>query len=435
MVVRFDSFRQHFCAAAAFPVCVLYLVEHWSITSFTVRLFFLATPFLHTHTHTQTHKHTRTDGWEDRWVVSKNKDDYGKWDVTAGMYYNDAEEDKGLHTSQDARFYAISSRFDDFSNKDKELYIQFVVKHEQNIDCGGGYVKVFPSDLDQEKMHGESPYNIMFGPDICGQATRKVHVILNHNGENVQISKNIPCKFDEASHLYTLVIKPDNTYEVRIDGKRVEGGSIEEDFDMLPPKTIKDPSVSKPEDWVDEKEIPDPEDKKPEDWDAPEHIPDPEAEKPEDWDDEMDGEWEAPMIPNPDYKGEWQPRMIPNPEYKGEWVHPEIPNPEYQPDDSLYAYDSFGVIGFDLWQVKSGTIFDDVLITDDSSAVDLAVARFEARVEGETAMKEAEEEKKRKEEEAKKAAEAEQEEDDEEEEEEFDDDDEEEEEEEGHDEL
>ena len=23
---------------------------------------------------------------------------------------------------------------------------------------------------------------------------------------------------------------------------------------------------------------------------------------PEDWDDEMDGEWEPPMIPNPDYK-------------------------------------------------------------------------------------------------------------------------------------
>jgi len=37
------------------------------------------------------------------------------------------------------------------------------VKHEQNIDCGGGYVKLFASDLDQTNMHGESPYNIMFG--------------------------------------------------------------------------------------------------------------------------------------------------------------------------------------------------------------------------------------------------------------------------------
>lgn len=338
------------------------------------------------------------DGWKDRWVQSKHKDDYGKWDISAGKYYNDPEEDKGLKTMENAKFYAISTRFNEFSNKDKDLYVQFIVKHEQDIDCGGGYVKLFPASLDQEDMHGESPYNVMFGPDICGSSTRKVHVILNYKGENVQTKKNIPCKHDEASHLYTLVLKPDNTYEVRIDGERVEGGNIEDDFDMLPPKKIKDPSVSKPADWVDEKEIPDPEDKKPDDWDQPEHIPDPDAEKPDDWDDEMDGEWEAPMIPNPDYKGEWKPRMIPNPDYKGEWVHPEIDNPDYVPDDTLYKYDSFGVLGFDLWQVKAGSIFDDVLITDDESVVKKAVDQFKKRTEGEAAMK-AEEEKKKKEEE------------------------------------
>ena len=44
------------------------------------------------------------------------------------------------------------------------------------------------------------------------------------------------------------------------------------------------------------------------DWDKAEHIADPDATKPEDWDDEMDGEWEPPMIDNPEYKGEWKPR-------------------------------------------------------------------------------------------------------------------------------
>ena len=77
---------------------------------------------------------------------------------------------------------------------------------------------------------------------------------------------------------------------------------MEADWDFLPPKKIKDPSQSKPEDWDDKATIPDPDDQKPEDWDKPEHIPDPEATKPEDWDDEMDGEWEAPMIDNPEYK-------------------------------------------------------------------------------------------------------------------------------------
>merc|ERR1711868_173455 len=105
---------------------------------------------------------------------------------------------------------------------------------------------------------------------------------------------------------------------------------------------IKDPEASKPEDWDDRAKIDDPEDSKPEDW-------------------------EQPMIDNPEYKGEWKPRQIDNPEYKGKWVHPEIENPEYDADEAkkLGKYDEICKIGFDLWQVKSGTIFDNILITDD----------------------------------------------------------------------
>ncbi len=43
-------------------------------------------------------------------------------------------------------------------------------------------------------MHGESPYNLMFGPDICGPGTKKVHVIFNYNGKNLLIKKDIRCK-------------------------------------------------------------------------------------------------------------------------------------------------------------------------------------------------------------------------------------------------
>lgn len=49
----------------------------------------------------------------------------------------------GIQTSQDAKFYGLSAKFDEpFSNEGKTLVIQFQVKHEQTIDCGGGYVKV-----------------------------------------------------------------------------------------------------------------------------------------------------------------------------------------------------------------------------------------------------------------------------------------------------
>lgn len=33
-----------------------------------------------------------------------------------------------------------------------------------------------------------------------------------------------------------------------------------------------------------------------------ETIPDPDAKKLDDWNDEMDGEWEPPMVTDPDYK-------------------------------------------------------------------------------------------------------------------------------------
>jgi calreticulin len=99
-------------------------------------------------------------------------------------------------------------------------------------------------------------------------------------------------------------------------------------------------------------------------WDKPEHVADPDAKQPEDWDDEIDGAWEPPMIDNPEYKGAWKARQIDNPAYKGPWVHPEIDNPDYEEDPNLYLYKDIGVIGFDLWQVKSGTIFDNIIITD-----------------------------------------------------------------------
>ena len=52
------------------------------------------------------------------------------------------------------------------------------------------------------------------------------------------------------------------------------------------------------------------------------------------------------------FVGEWKPKQIKNPAYKGKWVHPEIDNPEYNEDKEIYAFEDFGRIGLDLWQVK-----------------------------------------------------------------------------------
>jgi len=357
-------------------------------------------------------KETFDGDWEKRWVPSTFKESegtQGKWEVTAGKFYGDAEADKGLQTSQDARFYQISAAFPEFSNKGKDLILQYSVKHEQKIDCGGGYLKIMPAEgVDQKTFNGDSPYNIMFGPDICGTSTKKTHLIFNYKGKNHLINKEIKAESDEFTHLYTLILKPDNTYKVEIDGTELASGSLAEDWDMLPAKEIKDPKASKPADWVDEKMIADPSDKKPEGWDdIAKEIADPAATKPEDWDDELDGEWERPMIANPEYKGEWSPKMIENPAYKGEWVHPMVPNPDYFEDPDLYLYESNKYVGFEIWQVKAGTIFDNILVTDDlAEARKLAELTNKTR-DGEKKMwDKQEEERKAKEEDERKAREA-----------------------------
>merc|ERR1712139_199043 len=141
--------------------------------------------------------------------------------------------------------------------------------------------------------------------------------------------------------------------------------------------------------------------------DIPAKIADPKATKPDDWDDESDGTWEAPQIDNPDFKGAWKAKRIKNPAYKGVWEAKLIDNPKYASDDKLYSYPKFSTVGIDVWQVKSGTIIDNLLITDD---VDYATKHAEKtwktkKDEEERAKKEEERKKKEEEDKAKKAEE------------------------------
>ncbi|KAL7529750.1 hypothetical protein ACHAXR_003139 [Thalassiosira sp. AJA248-18] len=353
------------------------------------------------------------DAWKDRWTISsdwKSKSELGEWENTAGEWYGGESSDKGIKTSTDARFYGLSSPMaKTFNSSDKkDLVIQYSVKHEQKIDCGGAYIKLMAGGdkFESTKFGGDTPYAVMFGPDICGTSNKRTHVILNYEkkDDNLLIKKNVGCEDDQLSHLYTLVLRPDNTFEVFVDNKSVRAGKLEDEFDFLPAKEIKDPDQSKPEDWVDAAEMVDPEDVKPEGYDdIPMEIPDPDASKPDDWDDEDDGEWEPPMVDNPEFMGPWSPKMIPNPDYKGAWVHPMIANPEYEYDENMYAVCKDGCthVGFELWQVKSGTIFDDIIVTDSlEEAQTYAEETFFKKKDGEKEMFDAAEKKKREDEEA-----------------------------------
>jgi calreticulin len=314
-----------------------------------------------------------------RWVHSDWKQDTGeagKFEWSSGLWSGDSNH-KGIRTPVDAKFYSATSKMSKtFDNTDQTLVLQFSVKHEQKIDCGGGYVKLLPPNTDQSKFNGESPYTIMFGPDICGM-TKRIHVIFNHNGQNLLKKSDISCPDDEFTHFYTLIVRSDDTWEVLVDGESKEKGQLKEGWDFEKPKMIKDPNAKKPSDWVDREHMDDPSDVKPADWDAePEKIADPEAVKPDDWNEEEDGKWEAPTIPNPKYKGQWKPKQIKNPDYKGPWIHPEISNPDYVEHSNVYKRGSIGMVGIEIWQVKAGTLFGDFLLTNDENE---AKSEYESR--------------------------------------------------------
>ncbi|XP_041044884.1 calnexin-like [Carcharodon carcharias] len=360
----------------------------------------------------------------DGWVLSKTKKDDadediakydGKWAVEE-LVENTVPGDKGLVLKSKAKHHAISAPLKKpFLFKGEPLIIQYEVNFQNGIDCGGAYLKLLShtDDLKLEKFFDKTPYSIMFGPDKCGE-DYKLHFIFRHKnpitGDYEEKHAKRPDvdlkKFytDKITHLYTLVLNPDNSFEMLIDQTVVSKGNLLEDMTppINPPKEIDDPNDSKPEDWDERPKIPDPDAQKPEDWDedAPakiidpdavkpegwlndeaEYVPDPSAEKPEDWDEEMDGEWEAPQIPNPkcetapgcgiweppmmnnpNYKGKWKPPMIDNPNYQGVWNPRKIQNPDYFEDLQPYKMTPIIAVGLELWSMTSDILFDNFII-------------------------------------------------------------------------
>ncbi|GMF19818.1 unnamed protein product [Phytophthora lilii] len=330
------------------------------------------------------------------------------------------EPERALVLDTAARHYGLAVALDaplqvDGSDARKEMVVQYEVKLQKGLDCGGAYVKLLRKDAegqDYAAFSDATPFVLMFGPDKCGKSD-KVHLIFQHKNpitqeyEEKHMMEAPGIKSDKDTHLYTAVIRDDNTFEVFVDQKSVKSGSLLENFlpSVIPEKEIDDPEDSKPDDWVDEKKIRDPNAVKPDDWDedAPARIPDedavkpddwlddepavindPDVVKPEDWDDEDDGEFVVPQIPNPKcsevsgcgewkrptkanpaYKGKFYAPYIPNPAYKGEWKPRKIPNPNYFEDKHPARLDPIGALAVEVWTMTEGITFDNFWLGND----------------------------------------------------------------------
>lgn len=387
------------------------------------------------------------DAFKDQWVQSEAKkdgadSDIAKYDGEFAIETPDEENrlkgDYGMALRTKARHHAISSALNrPFVFENRPLIVQYEVMFQNGMECGGAYLKLLsqPQSLGpqvQQKItvpemmrafNDKTIYSIMFGPDKCG-TEQKLHFIFQHKNPKTGVfqekhwkqAKNaggaMGGKFNEVfvdkkSHQYTLIVSPDNTFDILIDGRSEAKGSLLDDFDppVNPPKEIEDADDSKPDDWDEREKIPDPEATKPEDWDEaepqeiadpnaekpvgwfddePSLIPDPEAVRPRDWDEDMDGmweaplvdnprckdagcgEWKAPMIANPKYKGKWRAPMIDNPAYRGKWKPRKIANPEYFEDlQPFFHLQPVVAVGFELWSMSDGILFDNLLVTDD----------------------------------------------------------------------
>ncbi|XP_071786235.1 calnexin-like isoform X2 [Asterias amurensis] len=366
-----------------------------------------------------------------RWVVSAAKKDGvdadlakydGKWAIEEPTD-QPLQGDLGLTLKSKAKHHAVSAMLDKQVLFDEDpLIVQYEVKFQNGMECGGAYIKLLSHsvDLKLENVNDKTSYTIMFGPDKCGN-DQKLHFIFRHKNPitgqfEEKHAKKPSGSFahvftDKKTHLFTLVVNPDNNFEIFVDQISVSSGNLLEDMTppVNPPEEIDDPSDSKPDDWDDRKKIVDPDATKPDDWDedAPatiidedatmpdgwlEHeqelIDDPDADKPEDWDDDMDGEWEPPKlknplcedigcgkwenpsIPNPDYKGKWKAPLIDNPAFRGEWKPQRISNPEYFEDMEPFRMTPIGMICLELWSMTEGIVFDNFIITSSRQVAD-----------------------------------------------------------------
>lgn len=105
---------------------------------------------------------------------------------------------------------------------------------QNGLDCGGGYIKIYEAteDFNASAVTPNTPYIIMFGPDHCG-STDKVHFILRFRNpatdtwEEKHLTNAPRPASDKLSHLYTLIIRADGTFTIKIDNKDVRSGSRE----------------------------------------------------------------------------------------------------------------------------------------------------------------------------------------------------------------
>ncbi len=263
------------------------------------------------------------DGWQSRWTQSDwHKEDgkAGQFELRKAKWSNASPEGIGLATAENERYYMWTAPFLQEwpgSAAGRPLVIQFSVQHEQELDCGGAYVKLYSSVTADEKspraFTSETPFSVLFGPEICASHLRHVQVSLWPSSSPVmwiglkQPGRTAPylrCYTDQAVHTYTLEINPaDSTFAVYMDGVRHRWGSMR--------------------DWIEH----------------PERRQERETRPP-------------PANGESDVKAPARPISLTQEEERAWAANFDL------------SFPPISRIGFEFWQSKAGSVFDNIIITD-----------------------------------------------------------------------
>ncbi|KAK8882132.1 hypothetical protein M9Y10_044772 [Tritrichomonas musculus] len=360
----------------------------------------------------------------DYWVPTSHFRYTGKWKAEQSFPLQTRKGERAIVMKDKEKSHAISHKFrHPISAPNKTLVIQFEARAQFLFTCTSAFMSIFTdTNFDPSELCNSTAHIIEFGPERCGTFNQTRFNIFttekNSKGETIQVLHKLKhphwIPIDEISHLYTLIIKPNNTFEYLIDNRSLRNGTFADDFDppLFESPFIDDPKDEKPSDWDDRPLIQDPFEKKPDDWDdnAPTKIPDPKrmkpppgwlfdepeyvdesnARKPRQWNDNLMGEWKPqkvpnpkcirapgcgpykpPMIRNPKARGKWRPKFISNPYYKGEWKPKKIKNPNYHETQNQPSFimPPMSGIGFNVWADQREFAFTNILIATNETEV------------------------------------------------------------------
>jgi calnexin len=213
---------------------------------------------------------------------------------------------------------------------------------------------------------------------------------------------------DSLTNAYSLIIRRNNSFQIRINDKLVKSGSLLTDFEppVNPPYLIDDPTDSRPPDWDDRQFVINETASQPPDWNEsePEFIDDPaHLVPPEGWlideplfiEDPKSkpakhrkskkkprmipnpkclgaigcGPYTPPRVRNPKYRGPYVPPQVPNPNYSGAWKPRQIVNPGYVVDRHPHKLAPVYALGLDVWTIDGGVGFNNIVITTDEKHI------------------------------------------------------------------